>query len=177
MPELKTDRIWTMAALLAAALMVIAFTGCNLAPGRYLDRQQVDRAAILKNTEKMNAISFETFGPTSDQRLGYLLFREGTRVDMGGAVYVNLGKMTTGEVVTHHERSLRSRMYTGTPLDIREYRRGDGVIAYTLVEYQVDVSLWDETAADGRPAIRLNYDDRRSFSGSGDGSDKGNAGQ
>ena len=170
MVRIKRDRKWMAAGVLTVALSAFALAGCYLTVGNLMNWQQVDMARALAGdagNQKWNTYRFQTVGPFEEQRIAYVLFSDDVTMNMRRTPYVDLGKMTLREVQEDHAVLLRQRMWIGTALAFREFRRDGKVIAYTANEFQMDVDLW-ETAAEGpKVEIRLNFIDRRSFSGSG----------
>jgi hypothetical protein len=170
MVNVRKDGKRMAAGVLAVALSAIALAGCHLAVGNLMNWQQVDMARALAGdagNQKWNTYRFQTVGPFDEQLIAYVLFSDDVTMNMQRTRYVDLGKMTLREVQEDHAALLRQRMWLGTALVFREFRRGGNVIAYTANERQMDVDLWEISADGPKVEIRLNFIDRRSFSGSG----------
>jgi hypothetical protein len=170
MVKIKRDRKRMAAGVLAVALSAFALTGCFAAVGNLMNWQQVDMARALAGdagNQKWNTYRFQTVGPFGEQRIAYVLFSDDVTMNMRRTPYVDLGKMTLREVQEDHAALLRQRMWIGTALVFREFRRGGNVIAFTANEFQMDVDLWEISAEGPKVEIRLNFIDRRSFSGNG----------
>jgi hypothetical protein len=170
MVNVRKDGKRMAAGVLAVALSAFALAGCYLAVGNLMNGQRVDMARALEGdagSQKWNTHRFQTVGPFDEQRIAYVLFSDDVTMDMQRTPFVDLGKMTLREVQEDHAALLRQRMWMGTALVFREFRRGGNAIAYTANEFEIDVHLWEVSAEGPKVEIRLNFIDRRSFSGSG----------
>jgi hypothetical protein len=170
MVQIKGERKRVAACILRVALIALALAGCYTAVGNLMNWQQVDTARALSGdagNQKWNTYRFQTVGPFEEQRIAYVLFSDDVTMNMRRTPYVDLGKMTLREVQEDHAALLRQRMWIGTALVFREFRRGGNVIACTANEFQMDVDLWEISAEGPKVEIRLNFIDRRSRSGSG----------
>ena len=165
MKVMKSGRKIPAAVLLLAFLAAFAMAGC--APGKHLGWQLIDPAGLSGDaaSRKWNTYRFETVGPYPSQRIAYVLFSDDVTVDMWNVPYVNLGRMSPGDIARDHDAYLRSRMWTGTMLAFHEFQRDGQVIAYTANELEMDVDLWEMSASGSKINLRLVYIDRRSFSG------------
>lgn len=170
MVKIKGERKRVAACVLTVALIALALAGCYLTVGTLMNWQHVDMARTLAGdagNQRWNTYRFQTVGPFDEQRIAYVLFSDDVTMNMQRTPYVDLGRMTLREVQEDHAALLRQRMWFGTALAFREFRRGGNVIAYTANERQMDVDLWEISADGPKVEIRLNFIDRRSFSGSG----------
>ena len=170
MVTIKRERNRMAAGAVAVALTAFVLTGCFAAMGNYMNWQRVDMARTLASdagSQKWNTYRFLTEGPFAEQRIAYVLFGDDVTVDMWHTPFVNLGKMSLREVLVNHDTYLKENMWIGTPMTIQEYQRGGKVIARTANEFQMEVDLWEISAAGSKINIRMTYADRRSFSGSG----------
>ena len=170
MVEIKRERKWMAGGILAAALSAFVLTGCFATVGNHMQWQPVDMARVLASdagSQKWNTYRFQTVGPYKDQRIAYVMFNEDVTMDMWYTPYVNLGKMSVREVLANHDAYLKECMWIGTALVFQEYQRDGKVIAYTANEFQMDVDLWEMSAAGQQRDIRMIYIDRRTISGGG----------
>jgi hypothetical protein len=97
------------------------------------------------------------------------MFGDNLTVDMWKIPYVNLGTLSLQDVRNNYDATLKERMWTGTTLVFREYRRGEKIVAYVASEFQMDVDLWEMAASGDKVDAKLVYIDRRSFSDTGGG--------
>jgi len=161
----------------AVVIAVMALAAC--ASGTVLKWNQVDAQAAMKGkagAEKFNVIRVATFGPHAEQIYGYFLYRDGFEVITGGGASIErLGKLTMGEVAADYSSVVKRSMYDTRTLVTREIYRGGGVIGYTITDLKLDAYLWDITPAgqESKPVIRLEYRDRRTLNGGGDGRGRG----
>jgi hypothetical protein len=170
MVKIRGERKRVAARVLVVALIALALAGCFAAVGNHMNWQRVDVARTLASdagSQKWNTYRFLTEGPFAEQRIAYVLFNDDVTVDMWHTPFVNLGKMNLREVMDNHDAYLKERMWIGTPMTFQEYQRGGKVIACTANEFQMEVDLWEMSAAGSKLNIRMIYTDRRSFSGSG----------
>jgi len=170
MKQIKRERKWITAGLLAAALSAFVLTGCFATVGNHMNWQPVDMAQVLASdagNQKWNTYRFHTVGPFAQQRIAYVMFNDDITMDMWHTPYVDLGKMSVREVLENHDAYLKECMWVGTALVFQEYQRAGKVIAYAANEFQMEVDLWEMAASGPKLDIRMIYIDRRSFSGGG----------
>jgi hypothetical protein len=171
MVNIKRGKRWMAAGALAIALCAFALAGC--ATGKIVNWQTLDITRALSSdtgSQKWNTYRFETAGPYPYQRIAYVLFGDDVTVDMWSVPYKDLGKKSLREVLEDHDAYLKSRMWVGTVLEFREYKREGKMIAYTANELEMEVDLWEMTTSGSKVGLRATYTDRRSFSGGDSGS-------
>ena len=170
------------AAILTMALVLPAFLAC--ATGVLLKWRQVDTASVLAGEaagKKYNTLRFQSYGPYSQQIIGYVLFQDGTEIVWDTAPVSRLGKMSLREAVDDYHKTVKvNRWSRASEPIVREVVKNGQVIAYTASDIMLDVNLWEDPEAgkkEGKTVIQLVYKDRRKLEGGGEGERSGERGR
>ncbi len=155
------------------ALVFVMLSGC--AQYAILKSNPVHPAKIAGSdaaNKTYNALRFESFGPYMEQIYGYLLYGEGMDVVWEGTGYFRLEKMNLKEAISDYERTrLQKGWYAASPPIIDELFRDGKLVGYTLRDFMLDVSVWEDLQA-GQEAnkliLRVYYQDRRKLDTDGD---------
>lgn len=119
-----------------------------------------------------NALRFESFGPYMEQIYGYFLYGEGMDVVWEGTGYFRLGKMNLKEAIADYEKNrVQKGWYSASPPIINEVFRDNKLVGYTLRDFMLDASVWEDLEASkeaNKLILRVGYQDRRKLDSDGD---------
>ena len=159
-------KMTTRRGIAAILLGFVMLSGC--AQYDLLKSNPVDPARIMKSegaNKTYNALRFESFGPYMEQIYGYFLYSEGMDVVWDGTGYFRLGKMNLKEAIADYEKiRLQKGWYAASPPIIDEVFRDGKLIGYTLRDFMLDASVWEDLEASkeaNKVILRIDYKDRR----------------
>jgi hypothetical protein len=146
--------------VLPLALSALLIAGCATGAVN-LQMNALPTDATLRSdlgAEKFNTVRFVTVGPTTNQNIGYFLYRDAVEVTMAPGVpleYLN-GKMSLREAVGDYFNQAKSRGNKRiSPPIVREALLGEKTVGYSVADMNMGVGVWHAAGADDASKITL----------------------
>ena len=135
-------------AVLLLAALIIPIAGCATGAVN-LDMNPLPTDATLQSdlgAEKFNAVRYTTVGASTNQNIGYFLYRDNVEVTMApGAPLERLdGKISLRDVVADyfHQAKSRGNKRISPPI-VRDVRMGEETVGYSVADMNMGVGVWN----------------------------------